>query len=286
MVPARHSAYAEVAQMSAPGRSGSGNGGSEPARGGGGSLRANDLNLFDSTVVAVSSVAPAYSLAASLSLLFVAVAYAGPAVIIASFIPVLFVAVAYFLLNRRDPNCGAAYSWIAKLVSPAIGWFNGWVQLAASLLFCIAAPLLAGSYTLQFFHSVGWVSAATASSNWLTAAIAALWLAAITFITVYGVRATANSQWVFLIIQSGVVLVASVWGIVKVAVHHPTGSTGFRWSWLSPLSIHGLQGLAAGAVLALFFFWGWDTLASGAADPAGTPHRDNYMHGARSYDQQ
>jgi amino acid transporter len=239
--------------MNARGSSGSSNGGKGPT------LRANDLNLFDSTVVAVSSVAPAYSLAASLSLLFVAVAYAGPAVIIASFIPVLFIAVAYFLLNRRDPNCGASYSWISKLVSPAIGWFNGWVQLAASLLFCVAAPLLAGSYTLQFFRSVGWISASTASSTWLTTAIAALWLAIITFITVYGVRATANSQWVFLIIQSGVVLVASVWGIVRVTLHHPPGSTGFQWSWLSPLSIHGLHGLAAEAVLALFFFWGWVT---------------------------
>jgi amino acid transporter len=223
------------------------------------SLRANELSLSDSTVVAVSSVAPTYSSAASLSLLFVAVAYAGPAVIIASFIPVLFIAVAYFYLNRRDPNCGASYAWISKLVGPDIGWFNGWVQLAASVLFCVAAPLLAGSYTLQFFHSIGWISATTAGNTWLTAGLGALWLAVITFITVYGVRSTANTQWVALMIQSGVLLLASVWGIVKVALRHPPGSTGFRWSWFSPLSIHGYQGLAAGAVLGLFFFWGWDT---------------------------
>jgi amino acid transporter len=45
----------------------------------------------------------------------------------------------------------------------------------------------------------------------------------------------------------------------QVAVKHPAGSTGFRWAWLSPLSIHGYEGLAAGSVLGLFFFWGWDT---------------------------
>jgi len=88
-------------------------------------LRPDELNLFDSTVVAVASVAPAYSLAATLSLLFAAVAYAGPAVIIVSFIPVLFIAVAYFYLNRRDPNCGACYAWLSKLVSPSVGWFSG-----------------------------------------------------------------------------------------------------------------------------------------------------------------
>jgi len=223
------------------------------------SLRANELNLFDSTVVAVSSTAPAYSLAATLGLLFVAAAYAGPAVIIVSFIPILFIAAAYFYLNRKDPNCGASYEWISRYVGPHIGWFNGWVQLAASVLFCVAAPLLAGTYTLQFFHSVGWISETTAQDMWLTAGIGALWLAGITFITVYGVRWTANAQWVFLIIQCAILLVASVWGIVKVAIAHPAGSTGFHWSWLSPFSIHGYQGLAAGVVLGLFFFWGWDT---------------------------
>jgi amino acid transporter len=94
------------------------------------SLRAGTLNLFDATVVAVSSVAPAYSLAATLSLLFVAVAYAGPATIIVSFFPILFIAAAYFYLNRRDPNCGACYAWLSKLVSllPFLsGLFCFWV---------------------------------------------------------------------------------------------------------------------------------------------------------------
>jgi amino acid transporter len=223
------------------------------------SLRAGTLNLFDATVVAVSSVAPAYSLAATVSLLFVAVAYAGPAVIILSFVPVLFIAAAYFYLNRRDPNCGGCYAWLSRLVSPTIGWFNGWVQLAASVLFCVAAPLLAGGYTLQFFHSVGWVGEAAANSTWLTAIVGVLWLIAITLITIYGIRWTANAQWVFLIVQYVALLGTSIWGIVRVAVDHPQGSTDFHWSWLSPVSIQGYKGLAAGAVLGLFFFWGWDT---------------------------
>ncbi len=230
-----------------------------PGDGGAKTLRADELNLFDSTVVAVSSVAPAYSLAATLSLLFVGVAYAGPAVIIVSFVPVLFIAVAYFYLNRRDPNCGACYAWLSKLVRPGAGWFNGWVQVAASVLFCVAAPILAGGYTLQFMHSVGWISAGTASNTWLTVMIGALWLAVITFITVYGIRWTANAQWAFLLIQYLALLGTSIGGIIKVVAQHPAGSTGFRWSWLDPLSIHGYQGLAAGAVLGLFFFWGWDT---------------------------
>jgi len=221
-------------------------------------LRPDELNLFDETAVAISSTGPTYSLAATVGLLFLAVAYAGPAAVIVSFLPMLFIAVAYFYLNRRDPNCGASYAWLSKLVSPRIGWFNGWVQLAASVLFCIAAPVLAADYTLQFVHSVGWTSH-TLTNPWLVAGIATAWLGLITFVTVYSVRWTANTQWVAVLIQYGVVVVTSIWGIVKVAVHHPAGSTGFHWSWLNPLSLHGYGGLAAGVVLGLFLFWGWDT---------------------------
>ena len=193
-----------------------------------------------------------------MGLLFVAVAYAGPAVIIVSFVPMLFIAVAYFWLNSRDPNCGAGYEWISKLVSPRAGWFNGWVQLCASVLFMEAVVVLAADYTLQFIHSVGWTSHLLTNA-WLIAGIAVVWLALITFITVYSVRWTANTQWAFMLLQYGVLLGTSIWGIVKVAAQHPAGSTGFHLSWLSPLSINGYQGLAAGVVLGLFFFWGWDT---------------------------
>jgi len=148
---------------------------------------------------------------------------------------------------------------LSKLVSPSVGWFNGWVQLAASVLFCVAAPLLAGSYTLQSLHSLGWVSSAAASNTWLIAIISVLWLDAITLITIYGIRWTANAQWVFLLLQYVVLLVTSIWGILKVATRHPSGSTTFRWSWLDPFSIHGYNRLAAGALLGLSFFWGWDT---------------------------
>ncbi len=235
------------------------NPGPEPSRQAATGLRTDELSLFDSTVVAVSSTGPAYSLAATLGLLFVAVGYAGPAVIIVSFIPVLFIAVAYFYLNRRDPNCGACYAWLSKLVSPSVGWLNGWVQVAASVLFCTAAPLLAGGYTLAFMHSVGWISAATAGNTWLTAWIGVLWLVIITLITIYGIRWTANAQRFFLLIQYIALLGASIWGIVKVVVSHPVGSSTFHWSWLDPLSIHGYGALVAGSVLGLFFFWGWDT---------------------------
>lgn len=224
-------------------------------------LKSEELNLFDSTAVAVSSVAPAYSLATTMVFLFTTagVAYFGPAVIWVSFVPVLFIAVSYFHLNRRDPDCGASYSWLSKFMSPTMGWFNGWVQIATSALFCVLAPVTAAQNTLQFFVEENWMSAHSASNPWLQAVVAALWLAFVTFVCVWGIRYTTNFQWVMVIIEYICVLGFSIWGIVKVALTHPAHTVPFSWGWLDPLHIGSFGALAAGAALGVFFFWGWDT---------------------------
>jgi amino acid transporter len=243
-----------------------------------GQLRADELNLFDATAVAVSSVAPAYSLASTMSFIFViaGIGLFSPSALIVSFIPVLFVAIAYFHLNRRDPDCGASYAWLSKLASPWVGWFNGWVQVATSAIFCISAPLLAGSYTLQFLNSVGWINDKTAANVWLTAVIAAAWLVLITFICVYGIRWTTNFQWILVIIEYVAVIGFSIGGIIKVAVTHPHGSTGFHFGWLNPFHITSWSGLMSGVALGVFFFWGWDTalnLNEESKDRSRTPGR-------------
>ena len=249
-----------------------------PSAEAGATLRADTLNLFDSTVVAVSSVAPAYTLAATMAVLFltVGIGYAGPAVIWIAFVPVLFIAISYFHLNRRDPSAGASYSWLSKLVSPYVGWFNGWVQVALSVLFCISAPILAGQYTLQLLHQWNWISASTASSVGTAAVVAGIWLAIITFICIWGIRWTTNFQWVLLIIEYVAVIGFSIWGIVKVAVSHPAGSRPFSFGWLNPFHIQSVSALSAGIVLGVFFYWGWDTatnLSEESKNATKTPGR-------------
>src|ERR1700694_3761592 len=111
-------------------------------------LKHGTLSLFDSTMIATASVAPAYSLAATMGLMVAAVGLQSPAAVLVSFVPVFFIAMAYYFLNRQDPNCGASYTWISRTLNPHLGWFTGWVQTAASILFCAAAPILAGSDNL------------------------------------------------------------------------------------------------------------------------------------------
>lgn len=222
-------------------------------------LKADTLGLFDTTAIAVASVAPAYTIAATTFLLVAAVGLGTPAMVVISFIPVLFIALAYYFMNRRDPDCGASYAWLARTMSPYIGWFNGWVQTAASIIFCIAAPVLAGTNTLALLESFGWISSKTASSTGLTAVIALAWLILVSAMVIYGIRLTANFQWIMVGLEYLVVLAFSITGLVRAIASHPAGSKVFSLSWLGPGSIGGYQGLAIGAALGVFLFWGWDT---------------------------
>jgi amino acid transporter len=222
-------------------------------------LKADTLNLFDTTAIAVASVAPAYSIAATIFLLVAAVGLGTPAIVVISFLPVLFIAMAYYFMNRRDPDCGASYAWLARTMSPYIGWFNGWVQTAASVIFCIAAPVLAGTNTLALLESFGWISSKTASSTVLTALVGLAWLILVSAMVIYGIRLTANFQWVMVGLEYLVVLAFSITGLVRALASHPAGSRVFSLSWLSPGSVGGVSGLAVGAALGVFLFWGWDT---------------------------
>jgi len=230
--------------------------------GDGAKLKANTLTLWDSTVIAVTSTAPAYSVAASMFVMIGAVGLAAPAVILLSFAPVLGIAIAYFYLNRANPNCGASYVWLTQAMGPWMGWFTGWVQVATNAFFLVTASALAGINTLGFLNSLGWISAGAAGSVWLTAAVSVLWFFFVAAITIIGVQVAARFQAVMLTIEYTALAAFSVLALVRVATIHPKGSTPFSWQWFNPLAIHGTDALAAGAVVAVFFFWGWDTSAN------------------------
>ena len=239
----------------------------------------DELNLFDATAVAVSSVAPAYSIASTMTavLVIAGIGLASPAVLLVSFVPVIFIALSYFHLNRRNQNAGASYAWLSQVMHPAVGWFNGWIQVWTSVLFCTTAPLLAGGYTLQFLHSAfHLVNASTVTNQKSIAVVAALWLIFVTIICVYGIRWTTNAQWVMVVIEYVAVVGFSIAGIIKVILFHPAHSLHFSFAWLNPLNIHGWGALASGLALGVFFFWGWDTalnLSEESKDASRIPGR-------------
>ena len=88
-------------------------------------LRAGALGLISSVVIAVSSTARAYSMAATLGLIVAIVGVHSPGTLIVSFLPMLCIAYAFRELNKADPDCGAAFTWTARAFGPRAGWAAG-----------------------------------------------------------------------------------------------------------------------------------------------------------------
>src|SRR5260370_17873844 len=97
-------------------------------------LKSGALGLISSTVIATASVAPAYSIAATLVFVVGAVALQAPAVAVLAFVPMLFCSIGYSELNKADPDCGTTFTWATRAFGPETGWFGGCAIVAADVL--------------------------------------------------------------------------------------------------------------------------------------------------------
>jgi amino acid transporter len=77
-------------------------------------LRSGTIGLTGSVVIAVSSVAPAYSLAAVLAGIVAVVGAKTPALFVIGFLPMLLTAFAFRELARQTPDCGSTFTWATR----------------------------------------------------------------------------------------------------------------------------------------------------------------------------
>jgi amino acid transporter len=228
--------------------------GEEPA-----GLKRGALGIWDDVVIAVSSTAPAYSIGTTLAALALAVALGGPAAIWVGFLPVTGIAIAYYYLNRAIPNCGTSYTWTSKALHPSLGYLSGWVVILTDILFMSFAAPQCGQALLQLFNawnltSLGPISL-DASNNVASTIFGVIFLAIVTYMVVVGIQLAAKLQWVLLSIEYLIVLGFSILGFFH------GGGSPLSVDWFNPVSL-GWGGLAAGVVIAVFFYWGWDTAAT------------------------
>src|ERR1700722_1436110 len=88
-------------------------------------LKDGAIGLLSNTVIAIASVAPAYSLAAALAFIVGYDALQSPIVMILAFVPMACVAVGYAQLNKAMPDCGTTFTWGTKAFGPKVGWMGG-----------------------------------------------------------------------------------------------------------------------------------------------------------------
>src|SRR3954466_1017346 len=214
-------------------------------------LRQGALSGFDSVIMAIAGNAPAYSIAATTAVLISVVGLASPAALLYSAIPMLGIAWAFNYLGRADVNAGAAYSWVGRALHPALGFLSGWALVVSATIFMVAGSLPAGQLTLSLF------SDSLAENTALATTVGAVWFLVMVGLVMAGVTVTAKAQWIMTGIEVVLLLVFAVIGLARLGGDH--AGADFSWSWFG---FGGLSGFAAGALIAAFYFWGWDVTAN------------------------
>ncbi len=236
-------------------------------------LKTGALGLISSTVIATASVAPAYSLAATLGFIVLAVGLKSPLVAIAAFVPMILTSIGYSELNKADPDCGTSFTWATRAFGPKTGWAGGWAIVVADVLVMASLAQVAGQYIFLLFNANG--IGKNAASGWVLLT-GILWIVFMTYICYRGIEVSANFQKALLSIEITMLLVLSVVALVRVGTgNHPSESIHPSWSWLNPSGL-SFSAFAAGLILMVFIYWGWDTALSvneETKDPATTPGR-------------
>lgn len=217
------------------------------------SLRANVLGAADTAMMAVAGSAPAYSIAATTATLVAAAGLASPAALLFCGVPMLGIAWAFSYLGRKDVNAGASYAWVGRALHPALGFLSGWALIVSATLFMVAGSLPAGALTLALF------SPSLAGNTALVTLVGAFWFGAMVTVVLLGAHITARAQWIMSGVEVVILVVFVVLGLLR-APHIAVNS--FSLSWLGFGHFTGFGGFAASALVAAFYYWGWDVSAN------------------------
>src|SRR5215470_14529858 len=220
-------------------------------------LKSGALGLVSTTIIATASVAPAYSIAATLVFVVGFVGLQSPAVAVLAFVPMLLTSIGYSELNKADPDCGTTFTWATRAFNPRTGWAGGWGIIAADVLVMASLAQVAGQYGFLLFNAQG--IGKNPGSSWVLL-VGVLWIVVMTYICYRGIEVSANFQKVLLAIELGMLVVLSVTALVKVGNGSaPAGHLTPSLSWFNPFHITNFSAFAAGIILMVFIYWGWDT---------------------------
>ena len=229
-------------------------------------LKTGALGLISSVVIATASVAPAYSLAATLGFVVAVIGLQSPIVCIVAFVPMLFASIGYSELNKADPDCGTTFTWATRAFGPKTGWAGGWGLLAS-------LAQVAGQYLFLLFNAQG--IGHNPASSWVLL-VGVVWIIVMTAICYVGIEVSANFQKALLGIELFMLIVLSITALVRVGTgHHPASSIAVTAVWFNPFHA-SFSPFITGMVLFLFIYWGWDTAVSvneETADRHKTPGR-------------
>ncbi len=211
-------------------------------------LQKDALNLAHSVVMGVAGTAPSFSISATMATLIGAVGILAPASLLYCGFIMFGITFAYLHLNRVEANAGASYAWVSRVFNRTLGFFAGWTLLVASALFMVSATIPAGNATLLLFRPD------LVDDQAAVTFVSLGWLVLVSAVVIRGIAITAAVQAVMTAVEIAILGIVIVTAAVK---YGPSAVHQLTWADLSPRAFDPAS-FASGAVIALYFFWGWD----------------------------
>jgi len=212
------------------------------------SLKGDSLGLVESMVMGVAGTAPAFSIAATTGALLLAVGSHAIASLLYCGLIMFGITLAFFHLNKVNPNAGAAYTWVSDVFHPILGFFAGWSLLVAAAVFMVSGTVPAATATLAL------ISPDNINDPPTVALVAAGWLILVSLIVIKGIKLSSYFQVTLTMLEVGMLAII-IFGVLYQFYSNPIQPFSF-----SELSVNAFtaETFATGALMSLFFFWGWD----------------------------
>ena len=227
-------------------------------------LAAGSLGVFESVIMGIAGTAPAYSIEVTASTIIVATGVLSAGSIFYCGLIMFGITFAFINLNRVYPHAGASFAWVGRIFGPALGFFAGWSVLVATCLFMVSGTIPAANAFLIIF------APDHINDVHLITLIAAVLLTLISFVVLKGIKLTSYVQ---VLLTSVEILILFVIAAASFVVFPHLAVHPFSWSWFS-LANFTPRTFADGALIAMFFYWGWDVvmnLTEETKNPEKTP---------------
>ena len=215
-----------------------------------GRLEPDAIGVAQDTVIGMASAAPAVCVALTLAALAAATAYGSVPSIVITGIPMVIIANAYRRLNMWNANCGASFEWVGRSINPYLGFLTGWLMIAGYIIGAVAGVEVLGPSVVAVFTE-------RAASTWTNVLIATGISLVMLLIAVIGIRVTARAQVGMAAVEYLILIAFAIAGLF-VVLSHGHGTVPITSRWFSPTGVTGHGSLAAGLLLSVFIFSGWE----------------------------
>ncbi len=191
-------------------------------------LRENVHRLKDLVSLSTSSVAPAFSIAASYGVIAYYLGFYSIMAIMIVLPVYLSASIIFRKFNRLYPNAGASYHWGNKIVSKKYGSFQAWIITLAYFFSIPPIVIPAGEYTAILLYNLRIINYSTFSSNHTVFIIGSIWIMITLIASVLGAKPTARLTEIFLFIELFIIILF-IFIALYYMPNHVVNNISFKW---------------------------------------------------------